>query len=262
VWGIYQPRRAKVLHLDYEQGAGVTGRRMQQICSGMGLRVEEIDEWWRTAIFPPLNLSTDGAEQLYSKLFEGFGLAIIDSLKAVVPGVEENSSSIRDRMAVLTRASERTGCAVILIHHSGKQNPDRSRKEAGRGSSAIFDELQSAFVLTGQKGEPIHVSHEKDRVTGQLLDDFWLQISSTDDGESLKVTMLDRGQVSVSGSMRTFDMVKSDLMGILRREVIESREGALARCERGTALMRAQAWHELVASRTIVQVGRRWVLSK
>jgi hypothetical protein len=113
--------------------------------------------------------------------------------------------TIRDYLGVLSRASERTGCAVVLAHHAGKTplNGERPRKESGRGSSAIFDECQAVFVVTAKKGEPALVSHEKDRELGATVADFGLRIDdvTTDDGNpkgGLRVVHLDREQMKGS----------------------------------------------------------------
>jgi hypothetical protein len=204
LWGVYATRRGRVLHLDHEQGLRITATRYQRLAKANGVWADDFRDWLDVAIHPRLNLTTSGAEDHYARLFDGRALAIVDALKGATPGVDENSSEMRDYMGVLSRASERTGCAVLLLHHAGKTivGGDRPRKESGRGSSAIFDECQSVFVLTAGKGEPVRVSHEKDRELGSLLDDFGMQVEDVEiDGDrrgGLRVVHLEAAQINAA----------------------------------------------------------------
>ncbi len=187
IWG--QPwaptRTGRVLHFDYEQGRRVTSKRLQRLAAGLGVSQAELSGRWGCGVLPRFDLTTADAIEIYSRLCEGYALVILDSLKGATPGVEENSSAIRDFVRVLTAASERTGATMLVIHHAGKSplaGQGRPRKEMGRGSSAIFDEAQSVFVLTGEKGQPFLVTHEKDRERGSTVEDFTLSIVDTADG--------------------------------------------------------------------------------
>ncbi len=202
LWGLYETRRGRCIHFDHEQGQRVTAMRYQRLAKTREVWKEDLRDWLDVAIYPRLNLTTKDAEDHYARLFDGHAMALIDALKGVTPGIDENSSEIRDYMGILSRAAERTGCAAVLLHHAGKtaQGGERPRKESGRGSSAIFDECQSVFVLTAGKGEPIRVSHEKDRELGALLPDFGLRIDDVPVGEDrkggLQVTHMDSEQMS------------------------------------------------------------------
>lgn len=204
VWGVYAVRRGRVLHLDHEQGLRVTATRYQRLARAAGVWADDFRGWLDVAIHPRLNLTTPSAEEHYARLFDGRALAILDSLKGATPGVDENTSAIRDYMQCLARASERTGCAVLLLHHAGKTvvGGERPRKESGRGSSAIFDECQTVYVMTAAKGEPVRVSHEKDRELGSLLDDFGLRVEDVaidgDPRAGLRVVHLEPEQINAA----------------------------------------------------------------
>jgi hypothetical protein len=202
LWGLYSVRQGSYVHFDYEQGRRLTKIRIQRLAAGLGASKEDLAGRLKVAIYPRLNLTTPAAEDHYSRVLEGHTIAVIDALKGITPGIDENSSHIRDYLAALSRASERTGCALVLLHHAGKTPVagERPRKESGRGSSAIFDECQSVFVITAKKGEPALVSHEKDRELGMTVADFGLSIEDvpTDDGNpkgGLRVAHLDREQL-------------------------------------------------------------------
>jgi hypothetical protein len=187
IWGRFSPsRRGRVLHLDHEQGRRVTSARLQRLARGLDVTQAELTDRWGCVVLPRFNLTSPNARDFYAQLFEGWDLVILDALKGMTPGVEENSSAMRDYMHVLTEASEATGAVALIIHHAGKTpiNGTRPRKEMARGSSGIYDECQSVFVLTGDKGTPIKVSHEKDRERGETVPDFGLTIhDATIDGD-------------------------------------------------------------------------------
>ncbi len=51
-----------------------------------------------------------------------------------------------------------------------------------RGSSAIYDALDCAYVSSGEKREPVKVEHEKARSDGETVDDLALVISDVEIG--------------------------------------------------------------------------------
>jgi hypothetical protein len=88
---------------------------------------------------------------------------------------------------MLGRLSEQTGCRVLVIHHARKQGPDDpGGRYAIRGSSAIFDGVDSAYLFTAAKGEPVQVEHIKARSHGEPVEDFALAISDVEADGNLK----------------------------------------------------------------------------
>ena len=260
LWGLHTVRRGAYVHFDHEQGRRLTKARVQRLTAGLAAGKEDLRDRLKIAIYPRLTLVTPNAEDHYTRVFEGHAVAVIDALKGITPGVDENSSQIRDFIGILSRASERTGCAVILLHHAGKTPlaGDRPRKESGRGSSAIFDECQSVFVITAKKNEPAFVSHEKDRELGMTVADFGLRIEDvpTDDGNpkgGLRVVHLDREQIRSSADPATkFARAVAEV-----RECIRKHPGiAGADAVRERVAMKAQtvraAVQQLVADAEVV----------
>ncbi len=156
IWGEFRCARSKVLHLDYEQGKDPTCTRFQRIAYGMGLSLDDLDGWLQTCCFPDAYLTTPNVERSLAMLCADIQLCVIDSFKAATPGVLEKDSEVRIYLDMLTRISERTGCAFIVIAHAGKSNPDRDKREAARGSSAIFDACGTVLMMSGSKPfEPV-----------------------------------------------------------------------------------------------------------
>jgi RecA-family ATPase len=111
----------------------------------------------------------------------GRDVVIVDSLRAATAGTDENDSGIRAALDMLGGLSEQTGCRALVIHHARKQGKDDpGGRYAIRGSSAIFDAVDSAYLFGAEKGEPIHVEQVKARSHGEPADDFALVISDVD----------------------------------------------------------------------------------
>ncbi|MBT9461309.1 MAG: AAA family ATPase [Rugosibacter sp.] len=82
------------------------------------------------------------------------GLIILDTLNAAMVGLDENSSTDMGRaVAALKRLRDETGCAVMVIHHSGKDS-----SKGLRGHSLLHAALDSV----------IEVSREGDRRSWKL----------------------------------------------------------------------------------------------
>ncbi|MDC0680373.1 AAA family ATPase [Sorangium atrum] len=150
-WGPPRSRDVRVLHLDYEQGDYATRRRYQKIVRGMGLNAEELERVQRNLnllCFPQIYLTSKNAEAEFKRAVDGVDLCIIDSLRVACRGLDENDSAIRDAIDIMTRVSQATGCAFLVVHHAGKSSGQkRDARELGRGSSAIFDASGSVLNL-------------------------------------------------------------------------------------------------------------------
>ncbi|MGH7440507.1 MAG: AAA family ATPase, partial [Polyangiaceae bacterium] len=153
LWGAWSTRSGPWLHLDYEQGSRHTKSRVRRLARGMGitddhLRALLLARQVRIAVYPDVQLTTEGAIEHFRRAFEGVTFVTCDSLRPMLGGLDENSSQVRGYMSALSSASDSSRAAVALIHHIGKTPTDgaKPRKEQPRGSSGIVDELQSMFV--------------------------------------------------------------------------------------------------------------------
>lgn len=175
IWGRYAAKPGTFVLLDHEQGKPETKKRIQRIAMGLGLTRADLAGKLKVSIFPAVNLTTARAIDEYVRIMTGARLLVIDSLKAITPGVEENSSSLRDLIRVLTAASERTKCAVVVIHHAGKGDD-----EDPRGSSAIRDEASTIYSVTGSDRRTKTVRNSKNRPRAELTPDFGLAFREPD----------------------------------------------------------------------------------
>jgi hypothetical protein len=267
VWGAFTCKPGIWAHFDYEQGRRRCRQLFQRLCKGMAVWRDELAGRVKFAIYPKINLTTVGAETLFSRVFEGVTFATMDALKGMTPGVDENDSSIREHIDMLSRVSERTGCTILLIHHAGKtKDHERPGKEMGRGSSAIYDACGSNFVMKAEKGHPTRVSHEKDRELGLLLDDFGLAIEDvpTDDGNSrggLRVRHLDMQEYLQKEQRQQDVAAQFEKLKIRIVDLVKANQGILlnALCERigGREGRVIAAVEELCSQGEIVERGRQ-----
>ncbi|MCE7893966.1 MAG: hypothetical protein DYH12_30430 [Sorangiineae bacterium PRO1] len=191
VWGAFAATQGRVLHIDFEQGKRLTRERYQRLALGMSVGPSDLGDRLALVSMPRIYLDGMSEDALAARL-DGFDLAILDSLRAACPTIDENDSGVRRVLDLLTRASERTGCVVIVIHHARKPQRDSAggAKMAIRGSGAIFDACGSVLVFEGDKGQATRVSHEKARVSGRLVEDFTLSISDAEIGSDPRAGVL------------------------------------------------------------------------
>jgi hypothetical protein len=183
LFGLYGVKRGKWIHFDHEMGRRHLKRYVQRLRAGMDIDPEELRGNISLRVLPSLNLTTKGALEHYTRLFDGCAIATIDPLRAAAPGQDENKSEFRQHLDLIAIASDRTGCAVEVLHHGGKPVEGAERRNTGRGTSAIDDAVQSKFVLTAkEKGAPMLVTHEKSRELTQPLGDFYLEIDNSTPG--------------------------------------------------------------------------------
>lgn len=186
VWGAIDVEPGPVAHIDGEQGERLTRERYQRLARSMGADLEHLEASgdMRLVCYPRAKLAEE-SEESWRRLFAGRRLVLLDSLRALLPpGVDENSSAVRSHLDMLARISEQEQCAIVLLHHMRKAGQDGRGdvvRERIRGSSGLFDAVQSCLAFVGDKGEPPVVHHEKARITGNLRESFALEISDERD---------------------------------------------------------------------------------
>ena len=200
VWNSFACRQGRVLHLDFEQGRTLTLKRYQKLALGMGVGPEDIGGRFTLAPLPRLSLGDVATERWLVQHTKDTALCIVDSFRAACPDIDENSSEARRPLDMLNRVSEATGCAFLVVHHSRKPSKDGGAGGARmemRGSGALYDAAASLFMFGGEKGEPTRLQHEKARISGQLREDFAIEIRDLQDergrfdGLEVAVTTLD-----------------------------------------------------------------------
>jgi hypothetical protein len=192
VWGEFDCKASRVVHLDYEQGKRETIDRYHRLLRGRYLPIGLIREIpIDVAIRPHTNLWSDAAADSYERAVDGAALCLIDTFGAASPNQDENDARIAEGLHLLTGVSERTGCTFVVAHHIGKagagaggqgkgrQEPDP--RTLARGHGAIFGAAGYCYHLGGKPREPKPVTSIKGRNLGDPpCEDFWLELSTVD----------------------------------------------------------------------------------
>lgn len=254
-------RKGTCLELQAEQGRRLTIDRYQRLARGHGVDLRDLaPDALRISTLPPY-LDAADAENVFCRATEGVTIAVLDSLRAMVPNLDENSSEVRRPLDMLTRVSERTGCTFVVIHHAGKPSADKATgaKFAPRGSSAIFDAVQTAFVLSADDGKtPSKVQHTKDRILGASLDDF--SFSSDDveiDGNpraGLRLSIVDSAPEQVPAG-DAHEKMKSRILAFLRENGSVAGRNVLRAKLGGKRDAIYAALEELIAMSRVVDIG-------
>lgn len=184
VWNHFPVMQGRAIHIDYEQGERITNERYQRIANAMGINLLDLPaDSFGLATLPRLTMKADQAtEDIIVRTCTGARVAVIDAFRGAFPDAKENESGVRQHLDMLQHASERTGCAMIVIAHSRKPSEkDDDPRASLRGSSALYDSAQTVYMLDGQNGKPTRVHNTKDRVlggiNGKLRDTFGIEIS-------------------------------------------------------------------------------------
>jgi len=122
---------------------------------------------------------TNDIDELFSLIIEkNVRLVIIDTLAGIMPGRDENSvKDVQPIFLTLRRIAERTGAAIVLIHHTNKVG-------GYRGSSALKAAVDLMLIVSSKPESPnIDFKTEKARdtepinfsaVANFMSDRFWL----------------------------------------------------------------------------------------
>jgi len=141
--GEFECKPGYVLYLNYENPKNPFLWRVQLLTRGRGFAAAPVI----LGHFPRAYLHEEKfRDYLRAALSSPWAprLIIIDTLRAAMPGVDENDSSVRAPIDEMRRVVEGTGTSVLLLHHAGKGN---SLDDAIRGSSALRDAVDVAFVV-------------------------------------------------------------------------------------------------------------------
>lgn len=141
--------KSAVLWCDFDNGADEMHERIEAVTVGHNL--SETDPLYYVCMPTPW-LDASNAESMGSlgNRVKALGarLVVIDNLKDVSGGVDENSAEMGDVMSQCRRLAEDTRAAVSLIHHQRKGNGFAGRAgDSLRGHSSIEAALDLALLV-------------------------------------------------------------------------------------------------------------------
>lgn len=177
LWGCPEfrpPGPSCVLHVDFDQGKGMTLRRYKRLLRGAGVSSDdpalarlELAQLARVHPSEIGSFQVDPGEGLklaslddlarwkgaWSEAVRGFDAVFVDSLRRLAPFLDENDSKFSIVPDTLREVSEEQGVVVILIHHATNKTSSATKGAApgSRGSSAIDAASGTQLSIERQK---------------------------------------------------------------------------------------------------------------
>jgi hypothetical protein len=149
-------KESPILWLDVDNGTRRTDERFEALS-----RSKDLDEnaqlYYLSMPNPPFYANEDDAVILLMQTIWQLGvkLVVVDNLGLVTGDVEENSAQMGLIMSGFRTVAERTGAAVILIHHQRKGGAGGSRLgDSLRGHSSIEAALDLALHIIREPNSP------------------------------------------------------------------------------------------------------------
>lgn len=257
VFGRFPCRKGPVLHLSRDSGLRATKVRYQRLARGMGIDRADI------MVFPHSLPLTDKMGTFQRKGFEevakeaergGYALVILDSLAALCPGIDENSTEIGDPL----RATVDDSCVWLWAHHTTKDGGGY------RGSGAI--KAAAGAIYMGTKAapgapvvwKPVKASEEHESGDLPTFQTEW-QVDA--DGGSrivaIDVPMPDRPEVVTPE--QTTDRIRQDVLAKIRADGPASAN-LISESVRGKAIRVREVLKEMTHEGILTSDGRRYHL--
>lgn len=156
----FQVTHGTSCYVSHEMGSHACIERLRRLANGMLLEPSDLVNF-KLSTYPEVMLNSPNAESIYCRSFEGVQFAVLDSLRAALPGVDENKSEMAQYMEILARVSEKVGTSFNMLHHTSKddvkstvEGVQRDKRLSGRGSSVIYDKSNSIWLLEGSGKKP------------------------------------------------------------------------------------------------------------
>lgn len=130
--------------------------RLRVMAESRGASPEDLRGNVLTICRGSLNLSThtDAAELVESVRGLGLALLVLDPLRDLHHGDENDSTEMARVMTELRWIRDELGCSVLFVHHSGKASKDTAGRRPGqrmRGSSAVHGAVDAGIYLSDTK---------------------------------------------------------------------------------------------------------------
>jgi hypothetical protein len=272
IWGQFECKPGRALHLDHEQGRYLTRDRYQRLARARGLDVRKLiaDDRLRLSVFPSITLDDEEAEEILTALFAEFDFVLIDSFGSACPSLEESSPQARIPLDLVSRACGEKTTALVL-HHARKPTKDAPAggKYSLRGSGNIFAALGGCFIFHGDgddKNGPINVQHERERWRGVTMEDFAIRIRDVegdgDDHWGVAVEHLDAAalsEVREQAGEKTRDKTAQKITAYLKNQSDCTFEGSRGDLCKAVGVNKAKG---LEALRGMVAAGKLRTESK
>lgn len=145
------------LWLDFDNGAKRMDKRVAAIGRARDLDAETLPFSYVCLPTPWLDASDNSTMQALARYIQrgSYGLVVVDNLGTVSGGADENSAAeMAPIFSNFRQVVERTGAALVIIHHRRKAQAGRAG-DALRGSTSIEAALDLALQVTREPGSDL-----------------------------------------------------------------------------------------------------------
>ena len=157
--------QSPVLWVDLDNGKRRTHGRFEALARELGIS-EEPNFHYVSMPTPFFNAgnSKDVTDLEQRIRLMNIKLVVIDNLGIISSGVDENSDQMITIMGNLRCLAEKTGAAIVIIHHQRKYTGKGRAGETLRGHSLIAAAIDLALLVTREEGsDTLRIKSTKDR---------------------------------------------------------------------------------------------------
>lgn len=225
-------RIGRVLIFQAEGGSASIRRRMGALCRALGMDLEQLDV--HVIDTPMMHLDRPDTMARFMATVEAVKpvLTILDPLRELHTGDENDSSYVAQLLAPLRTLQARVGCAVLVVHHFSKPPGDgkslRRPMEQLRGNGAMGGAVDS-FISLASKGEGeekralVEIQHRDAREPEPFT--IKLQLIAHPDGEALKLELTEGdGRDEVAKALDQRDAAMRKVLRTIVQSSIPGRE--------------------------------------
>jgi hypothetical protein len=146
--GEFQAMKGRALYVGEDNSRPGTLKQVRKLRVGRNLRNAALVDGLLFTLVQNAALWPDKKCQLIADLVDYYDidLLVLDSLRALAPGRDEDSSTDMETVMTNVKGLRDLGPAVILIHHEGHAGGGKPR-----GSSAIYDQVDGQISLSYSK---------------------------------------------------------------------------------------------------------------
>lgn len=157
-WLSHEVIQAPAIWIDLDNGLRRTHERIAALSKARDLTEEAPLSYMSMPNPPPSVVSSVYKEHLKGLIVKhGAKLVCIDNLKLISPSADENSDEMAVVMGNLREIAERTGAAIVIIHHQRKGKQNGRTGDSLRGHSSIEAAIDLALHVN-RKGSEEHIS--------------------------------------------------------------------------------------------------------
>lgn len=188
LWGQFQTRKGRVLHVDYDVGGVML--RYRRLAAGHGVGLSDLGDRLSVIRSPPIHLDSGAKMEAFLEAHcKGVLFCVIDALRTAAPKTDENDSRMGGCLTLLSRVSAQTSTAFLVLHHVGKVKDDAGDSPASpRGSSAILAASGAGLLVTGRRDAPkrVRVTRDSESYEGAPTADFMLRFDDGAESEGVR----------------------------------------------------------------------------